>query len=340
MLQLTEISSITRYSLKIIFSITILLVNIIAPRDSVSSELKYYQAISPHFGSKIDTNSRLILIFQYESESASSYFDVGGEIRDRLEVDDVALEGIDYFRFDYAETRLTARIFYKAFDNLELFCAAPIRISSLDEEYKARFADVDPETGEVYYSQYYTALVEEFSDSRVERISAGANFAAKSGANSTILSAEVRVPTGFHKSVLLDSTNEFLSDGAFEFLIGPTFVARIGEVQAFTSARYVWRGEELADMVSIFAGAGFSTVPDTRLSFYSNIGLSLKSFNQPIAFNARQTPAHFNYVDLGARFDMNLFESYAASFSYDVRLYGKNTFNSSIFSIALAYLIR
>jgi len=142
-----------------------------------------------------------------------------------------------------------------------------------------------------------------------------------------------------HKGIQNDPNYQFLSDGAFETIIGAVLGVKFEKSWLETSFQYNFRGEDLVDYYLIHTEGGISTVKDSRLLFFIDFLQSASSFKNAVKFDPLKTTLQSNSFNAGFLFELFLNDNIYTQFSYNLNLLGKNIMNIGYFTIAAGYRI-
>lgn len=277
--------------------------------------------------SKADTPFRekgtiLIEVFGGYSNGAS-YYDLKSEKIVQLveTVDDQDL----VYNFEFSRFRFGVYGEYSLSDDFAVFGRVPVSRYSLTERYSDDTAPSNPVRAEyTLFQPDYFALGGKYK------------FYDKNSYAGAIF--EGRIPPGFRRGIIDDPDYDYLSDGAFEVLVG--FAAGMEMETSAIESRIVYnfRDEELSDQVIIDLEAALRTVEDTRFYGLARFVQSTEGFEDARPYDPRETPLQSNYIDAGLGFEI-IVNDLIAKTSYQVRLAGKNVPNYGYFSLSFGALI-
>ncbi len=227
--------------------------------------------------------------------------------------------------FDYRNYIFGFNLEYNILDNFKVYGSLPYAVYTLDEKFK------NEETG--------VPVPKEFlSLSQPMYYKLGASYLYTLGGFYASGQLEALIPPGFHKGIL-DSTNKFLSDGAFQLLTGLNAGYDFKKYWLEASLLYFNRSEELVDQILYNFEGGISTVPDTYLWGDLYYMKSLESFANAVPFNVRKTPVQEEYLGLGFGFRIDFESNIHAEFNYKIKLDGKNTWKYGQFYLSAGVVL-
>ena len=270
----------------------------------------------------------------FEYANSSSYYDMNGDITVSLQ--DTVLATIqNKYIFEFRKYSIGVHIEYSILDDLGIYIKIPFNYYSLDEKYlkdSNGFYPIDSDSNFITRPSYslfkpgYYAL--------------GANYLLFSNIAFGVANLELRIPPGFHNGILNDPDYPFLSDGAFEILVGIDFGARFKKGSIEAGILYNYRDEELADQIIFSTEAALSTVENTRLFVKGKYVQSLKSFDNPIPFDPRRTTIQEDYFSAGFGFGFKISNQFKTELFYDVWLMGKNSMSLGKLGINMDFILK
>ncbi len=274
--------------------------------------------------------------------NSSSYFDLEGKIITKEKDKSVSDDQNERIKlFDYEEYTFGIKANYSLTNNLILFMTIPIKYYSLSRRsdstyilYDSSYTPAQPYT----YSQKIPLGTNSLFQPAYYSIGARYKFYSKK--TYAALLSELRIPPGFHNGIQNDPNYQFLSDGAFETLIGAVIGIKFEKSWFETSFNYNFRSEDLVDYYLIHTEGGISTVKGSRLVFALDFLQSTESFNNAVKFDPLKTTLQSNSFDAGFLFELFLTENLYSQFSYQLNLLGKNTLNIGGFTIVAGYRIK
>ena len=256
----------------------------------------------------------------YMRLSASSYYNLNDSNIYTLNVYDAVNDTARDYTFDYYQSRIGLRFRYNYNQQLALSLYTPISFYSLEEKFLT----------DNYGNREKKAS---YSMNRVDYIGINGLYKLVTKPIYTNLVGEVRIPTGFHNGLYNDSSRNFLSDGAYEFLIGTQIGIKYRTVGWENTVLYNYRAEDYKSQMIINTAIVLSTVENTELRLFGNFVLSTSNFDNARALNIAETVSQENNYGLGAAFFMMFSESFNVGINYQVTLGGRNSWKSSYFDI-------
>lgn len=175
---------------------------------------------------------------------------------------------------------------------------------------------------------------------RADYINLGSSYMLSSTSVDLVLSGEFRIPVGFDPSVVTDSSYEFLSDGALEFLAGSVAKFKFEKSEIMTGIRYNYRGEEFSDQLIMSAKFSLTTVPNTKLYFLGNFVSPVNPITKEDNFTTAKFPLKEAYLDAGVGFSLLVKDKYLFDIGYTLRPAGKNTWKHNNFRLNLGWFFK
>lgn len=277
----------------------------------------------PAFSQKPKSNEefkRFEIELNYMRLSSSSYYNLNDSNIYTLSIYDEANDTTLNYTFDYYHSTIGLRLRYNYNSNLALSLYSPLSFYSLDEKF------LTDEFG-------YRKTKASYSMNRVDYIGLTAFYRLVDKPIYANIIGEVRCPTGFHDGLYNDTSRNFLSDGAFEFLIGTNFGIKYRTVGWENTVSYNYRAEDYRDQMIINTAVVFSNVQNTELRLFGDFIISTSSFDNARQLNVTETVSQENKYSVGAAFFMMFSESFNVGINYQVTLGGKNTWKSSFFNV-------
>lgn len=273
--------------------------------------------------------------------SSSSYFDLEGKIITEEKDKSVSTDQNERkILFNYEDYTLGIKGEYSLTDNLVISLSFPLKYYSLSRRsdstyilYDSSYTPPQPYT----YSQKFNLGDNSLFQPAYYSIAARYKFYSKKSYSALLF--EFRVPPGFHKGIQNDPNYPFLSDGAFETLIGAVIGVKFEKSWLETSFKYNFRGEDLVDYYLIHTEGGITTVKDSKILFFFNFLQSAGSFKNAVKFDPLKTTLQSNSFNAGFLFELFLTENLYTQFSYNLNLLGKNTLNIGWLTITAGYRI-
>ncbi len=256
----------------------------------------------------------------YTRLSASSYYNLNDSNIYTYSVYDAVNDTTRIYTFDYYHSIVGLKILYDLNTKLELSLYAPISFYSLDEKFMT----------DEYGNREKKAS---YSMNRVDYIGLNTLYRLVDKPIYTNLMGEVRIPTGFHNGLYNDSNRNFLSDGAFEFLLGAQIGVKYRTVAWENTLIYNYRAEDFKDQTIINTAIILSTVANTEIRVFGNFTLSTSKFDNARPMEITETISQENNYAVGAAFYMMFSDNFDLGVNYQVTLGGKNTWKSSFFNI-------
>ena len=281
----------------------------------ITSENLYSQKKKPQ-----NEYKKFEIELDYMRLSASSYYNLNDSNIYTLNVYDPVDDTTRNYTFDYYHSKVGLRFRYNYNPQLALSLYAPISFYSLDEKFLT----------DIYGNRMKKAS---YSMNRLDYIGINGLYKLVTKPIYTNLVGEVRIPSGFHNGLYNDSSRNFLSDGALEFLIGTQIGIKYRTVGWENTVLYNYRAEDYKNQMIINTAIVLSTVENTELRLYGNFVLSTSNFDNARAINIAETVSQENNYGLGAAFFMMFSESFNIGINYQVTLGGKNSWKSSFFDI-------
>ena len=262
--------------------------------------------------------------------TASSYFDVDENKIISLKDESYKFDTLHCVN-DYT-LELTKKIIdfsceYSLSNELIVYGKLPISFNSLDEVYQYDYCA---------HTKYEKA---KYSLTHVEYLGIGAKYELFNRKSYGFLVLEGRIPPGFKNGVTDTSENVFLSDGAFELRTGLGFGLNSEKFILESYLGYNYRDEEFADELVIKTEAGIKTVQDTKLSVTGEYVTSIKSYKNAIPLIINRPVIQEDYLSIGFEFGILFSSTFYFDFSYNLRLYGKNSWILGTFNVGAGYLI-
>ncbi|MBI5325569.1 MAG: hypothetical protein HZB41_09935 [Ignavibacteriae bacterium] len=271
-------------------------------------------------------NSNSLFIKLYGgSSSASSYNDINETVINFL-TDEKGSHSVKDYTMEITKKSIGLNCEYSPSDNIILYCDIPLTFNELNEVYKL---------DTTYYVRFNRA---NYYLTHMEYVGLGAKYLLFSRKSYGFLIFETRIPPGFKRGIIDTSKSAFLSDGAFEILSGLGFGFKSDKFLLESTLLYNFRDEELVDQFIIKLEAGLSTQKDSRLVFIGQVVQSLSSFKNVIPLIVNQTVLQEDYFSLGFEFSMFFSDSYYGEFNYNLRFFGKNSWNFGIYRFTAGFL--
>lgn len=244
----------------------------------------------------------------------------------------VTIDTVLNYTFDFSKVTTTFFFKYLYNDNFSVYANLPLSFYTLSEQY---FADAN---GSRYDKTSYSLT-------RLDYFEIGAKYGVNTEKYNASLLGSVRIPTGFDKEQFhMDSSKtesianfEFLSDGAMEFLFGTHLEYKAKTVTIESDVIYDKRTEDFKDQLIINAGVGISSVPNTQLKLFTQIRLSMESFDNARPLNPLEEVVQDDNYAMGGQFSILFSQNIQTKMSYYVTLAGTNTWNFGNFQIYLGY---
>ncbi|MEN6294678.1 MAG: hypothetical protein ABFD61_00945 [Chloroherpetonaceae bacterium] len=256
----------------------------------------------------------------YMNRTASSYYNLNDSNISYHNIYDPVNDTTRRYTFDFYQTILGLKFRYNYNPKLAFSIYSPFSFYSMDEKF---FTD-----------QYgYREKKASHSLNRVDYIALDAYYKLYEKSIYVNFQGEIRIPTGFHNGLYNDPKFNFLSDGAFEFLMGANFGIKYHTIGWENTVIYNYRAEDFKDQMIINTAIVLSTVPNSELRLFGNFIVSTSKFDNTRQLNIMETVNQENNYGVGAAFFMMFSESFNVGVNYQVTLGGKNTWKSSYFNI-------
>lgn len=262
----------------------------------------------------------------YNAYNSSSYYNLNDSLittqYDTFKNYDSTADTTVRYTFDFTRTTLTLDGKYNVNNSMAVGLSLPLSFYKLRERYLS----------DEYGNRFDRG---NFSLTQLDYIEINAVYKFEAAQLFGGLEAKVRIPSRGQNG--LYGHTDFLSDGAFEFLAGSYFGAKVNKTNFFTEVLYNYRAEDYKDQFIVNSGIGFTTVPNTELKLFAAMHISASSFDNVRPLNIRETVSQENNYGVGALFKINLTDEFNTTFNYFVTLAGKNTWSYSLFTLYVGY---
>jgi len=249
--------------------------------------------------------------FFFGTNSGSSFYDnVNNNII--YQYDSAITDSVRNYLFEKVTYTFGLRGYYKLTDDLILTAEIPVIYSKLTETFEKDSYGNEVKRAELSLTQplYY---------------SVGGIYRLLDGKFYTLGSLELRIPPAFYNGVNSNPDYDYLSDGAFESLLGVRFGYNFEKSWLEANVVYNYRDEELVDQVKTRIEGGLRTVKDTYIKGYMDYVFSTKSMKDAEPFNLRTIPLQEEALSIGASLYILITESVYSSFDVSAKMYGTNS---------------
>lgn len=274
----------------------------------------------------------------YQTFNASSYINLNDSlVSNGIDLIDILDENgnklgdtLVRYTHDFKSTTIALDFKYRFSEQINFSAYLPLSFWSYNEKYFRNSQEV---------------RIDRMNRSRTRidfiELSADYNFTREGFISGLI--GKIRIPSGFEKGQYHNPDtkpvyhNEFLSDGAFEMLLGTVLGIGSKKVSLENEVFYNIRSEDFRDQIIINSYLGFSTVPNTKLSIFGLTRLAVSSFDNARPIVPTEESVQENNFSAGASFEFALTDEIITRFNYSVTLLGKNTWNYSLFNVYFGY---
>lgn len=258
--------------------------------------------------------------------STSLYYDNNGNTVSRLldtlpaaSVADTTLN-LQKYTFQISNYVITPSVKYKVNEDLDLGFSLSLSSSFMEEKY-------------TYDSLYEQKQKAKFSLTQVDFAALNIGYRLLPAPYEIKLLGSVSMPFGFHKGQTNDPHRPFLSDGAFEAVIGPQFKYIDKEYSLTARALYNWRDEDLKPRMNYYFAFGLLKVKDTELGGFLNAFIPIEKSKDKDVFDIRHRPLNEETYQAGFFFKIIFDNDFFTQVGYNVNIVGNNTFGWGVFNL-------
>jgi hypothetical protein len=243
--------------------------------------------------------------------SGSSYFDYSGK-SNLLAYDSTQSDTVKKYLFEKRDFLFGLRAKYKLSKNILLTAEVPILYSNLIERFEADSFGIKYERADLSLTQplYY---------------SIGGIFNLLDGNFYTNFNIELRIPPKFYNGVNSNPDYNYLSDGAFESLLGLQAGIDFNESWIEGNLIYNFRDEDLVDQYKAMLEFGIKSIPDTYLAGRAEYVFSALPMAEKSQFNLRQLPLQEDYLNIGFSIYILIKDIIYTNFDISAKMAGTNT---------------
>ncbi len=275
----------------------------------------------------------------YNSGVASGFYDLNGKFvtslwdstsfKDTITNEPIHREYI----FELQSYGIELGFNYNVADEFNITADIPITSYSLNERYVSKF---------IYDSLGYLLgnlpkmNKADFSRTRVDYFGLGANYKGSSDDLRYGANFQLRIPSSF-ESGQFDSSDTFLSDGAFAILVGGNIGYRMDKLTFDLASNYFFRTEDFKDQINSVFSVSFSGVEGTYIKGVVEYNKSMESFDNTPLLDYHREVVQDDYLAVGVGFKMLLGQDLSGEVNYRVKVSGTNSLNYNTFRITLGY---
>lgn len=243
--------------------------------------------------------------------SGSSYFDYSGK-NTFLANDSTQTDTVLHYIFEKRDFLFGLRAKYKLDEKILLTAEIPILYSNLIERFEADSFGIKYERADLSVTQpKYFAI--------------GGIYSIFDGNFYSNVGIELRIPPGFYNGVNANPDFNYLSDGAFESLIGLRLGLDFNESWIESNLIYNYRDEDLVDQYKAMIEFGIKSIPDTYLAGRAEYVFSAEPIKEVGQFNLRQLQLQEEYLNIGASIYILIKEIVYTNFDISAKMLGTNT---------------